>query len=85
MKGFIKWLENAPLIIKIIFALPCLDIVWAIYRLFRSILKKNILGIILAIILIPVGAVVIWVFDLVCIFVYGKVLWFDQSFSKLEF
>ncbi len=77
MKSFIKWMKEAPKLLKIIFALPFLDIVWNIYRLARSIDKKSVLGIVIAILLIVIGWSVLWILDLITIIVGNKVLWID--------
>ena len=77
MKELIKSFDNLPKIVKIILALPVLDIVWAIYRLLRSIEKGNFLGIILAIILLIVCPVILWILDIITIIVADKVLWID--------
>ena len=77
MKELIKSFDNLPKIVKIILALPVLDIVWAIYRLLRSIDKGNFLGIILAIILLIVCPVILWILDIITIIVSDKVLWID--------
>lgn len=77
MKNFIKAIDGLPKIIKLILALPALDIVWAIYRICRSAVKKNILGVILGIIMIPLGGFILWILDIVTILVKDTVLWFD--------
>ncbi|MCI8728367.1 MAG: hypothetical protein HFK07_00915 [Clostridia bacterium] len=77
MKSFIKWMKEAPKLLKIIFALPFLDIVWNIYRLARSIDKKSVLGIVIAILLIVIGWSFLWILDLITIIVGNKVLWID--------
>ena len=77
MKDIIKAVDNLPLIVKIIFALPGLAVVWAIYRLLRSLEKKNTLGIVLAIVLIFAGPTFFWVIDLICLLLNGKVWWID--------
>ena len=77
MKSFIKWMKEAPKLLKIIFALPFLDIVWNIYRLARSIDKKSVLGIVIAILLIVIGWSFLWILDLITIIVGNKVIWID--------
>ncbi|MFI3167744.1 MAG: hypothetical protein R3Y32_06445 [Bacillota bacterium] len=77
MKGFIKWMDNASLLIKIILAIPVLDIVWVVYRLCKSLVKKNTLGIILAVVLIIVGLPFLWIIDIITILLTGKVIWID--------
>ncbi len=70
-------MKEAPKLLKIIFALPFLDIVWNIYRLARSIDKKSVLGIVIAILLIVIGWSFLWILDLITIIVGNKVLWID--------
>lgn len=77
MKAFIKGMDDLPLILKVILALPGLDIIWVIYRLIRSITKDNMLGIVLAIILIVVGLPILWLIDIIFIVLKGTVLWID--------
>ncbi len=48
-----------------------------IYRLARSIDKKSVLGIVIAILLIVIGWSFLWILDLITIIVGNKVLWID--------
>ena len=41
MKDFINSLEGLPLLVKLILALPALDIVWGIYRILSALDAKN--------------------------------------------
>ena len=77
MKSLIKSFDNLPLIVKIIFALPLLDILWVVYRLIRSIVHNNVLGIVLAVLLIVIGLPFLWLVDIITLFVSGKVIWID--------
>ena len=77
MKSFIKGMNGLALWIKIILALPVLDIVWNIYRLARSIEKKSTLGIVLAILLIIIGIPFMWLIDIITLLIANKVLWID--------
>ena len=77
MKDLIRTFDDFPKIVKFILALPVLDIVWAIYRLCRSIDKKNTLGIILAILMLIFCPVIFWLADIITILVSDKVLWID--------
>ena len=52
MKDIIRAIDNLPFIVKLILALPGLAVFWAVYRLFRSIDKQNVLGIVLAAVLL---------------------------------
>ena len=77
MKNFIKAMDNLPVIVKILLALPALDIIWNIVRLCKSIAKHNVLGIVLAIILILPGLAFMWLVDIITICVSGKIWWID--------
>ena len=77
MKDLIKALDNLPKLVKLILAIPALDIVWVVYRLLRSLDKKNMLGIVLAIVLIIFGIPFLWIVDILCIALNDKVWWLD--------
>ncbi|MDD4103790.1 MAG: hypothetical protein PHU89_02130 [Bacilli bacterium] len=77
MKSFVKWMDGLPLIVKIIFAIPLLDILWVLYRLARSVAGKKTLGTVLAVVLIIVGIPFLWLLDIITLVFLGKVLWID--------
>lgn len=77
MKNFVKAMNNLPLIVKILLALPGLDIIWNITRLIRSIIKNNVLGIVLAIILLLPGVAFMWLVDIITLCVTGNIWWID--------
>lgn len=77
MKGIVKAFDGLPKIVKFILALPVLDIVWAVYRLCRSLSKNNVLGIVLAIIMLFVCPAIFWLVDMITILLANKVLWID--------
>jgi hypothetical protein len=72
----VKWMDNLPKWAKVVLALPCLDVVWVIYRLVKSLGKKQTLGVVLAVILIVVGLPWLWLLDIITIISLDKVLWF---------
>lgn len=76
MKQLIQSIDDLPLIVKIIFCIPAIDVIWTIYRLCRSIDKQNTLGIILAIVLF-FFAPFVWLIDLICVILNNKVWWLD--------
>ena len=76
MKQLIQAIDDLPLIVKIIFCLPAVDIIWTIYRLCRSIDKQNTLGIVLAIVLLFFSPFV-WLIDLICVILNHKIWWLD--------
>ncbi len=77
MNNFIKWMDGLPLVLKIIFALPIFDIIWNVYRLVKSCNKNNVLGIVLAVVLIIIHVAFVWVVDIITICTKNKVLWID--------
>ena len=78
MNEYIKFMDDLPMIAKILFALPFLDILWNVYRLIKSIRDENTLGIVLAVILLLLSTFV-WLVDIITLAVYGKVLWFEDT------
>lgn len=77
MRDVIKFFDDLPLIVKVIFALPVLDILWAVYRLCRSISKENALGIVLAVLMLLFCPAIFWLVDIITLLVMGKVIWLD--------
>ena len=71
MKEFINALDNLPLIVKVILAIPALDIVWAIYRIIRALDEKDTIAIVIAIVLLFVPFV--WIADIICIALKGNI------------
>ena len=75
MKDLIKAIDELPLLIKVILAIPALDIVWGIYRICRSVDKNNTAGIIVAIILLFVP--IMWIINILMILTKGTVWCLD--------
>lgn len=75
MNSIVKSFDSLPRIVKIIFALPVLDIIWAIYRLCRSIAKNNLLAIVLSVVMLILCPAIFWIVDLITTIIAGKVLW----------
>ena len=70
-------LDDLPRIVKFILVLIG-DLFANVYRLCRSIAKNNVLGIILAVLLLLTGGfLILWIIDLVMIVVKGTVWWID--------
>jgi hypothetical protein len=70
MEEFRKWMDNLPLFVKIIFALPVLDgIIYGIYRICSDDAPNMILGVIWLV----AGATICWVLDIVFLLWKGKV------------
>lgn len=77
MKSLVKAFDLLPKWVKVILALPVLDIVWAIYRLCRSISKGNALGIVLAVLMLIFCPVIFWLVDIITLILIDRVLWID--------
>ena len=78
MRGFLDWMNSRSRLVKILFCLPIVDILWGVYRLGGAILDKNILRIVLAAIWILFAGFVGWILDLVCILLTGHIFWFQE-------
>lgn len=77
MKNLIKAVNDLPLIVKIILALPGLDIVWNIMRLIRSLDANNMVGIVLAVVILFVGIPFFWIIDILCLVLKKDIWWID--------
>ena len=77
MKSLVKAFDSLPKWVKVILALPVLDIVWAVYRLCRSLSNNNALGIVLAILMLLICPTLFWLVDIITLLVMGKVVWLD--------
>ena len=76
--GFIKWMNGRSRLVKILFCLPIIDIIWGVYRLLGAIMNKNVLHIVLAVLWIFFAGFVGWVLDLICIIITGHIFWFVE-------
>ncbi len=79
MEKFINWMDSQTPLIKALFCIPFVAIIWVVYRIFKSYFAKDWLGLVLGVLLIFVGIPFLWLIDLIFIFYKGKVLWFDYS------
>lgn len=70
MKDLIKLVDDLPWIVKIILALPGLDIVWAIYRIIKGYVKKDGVLLVIGVIWVLLGWAITWIFDLVTTILY---------------
>jgi len=67
MKAYVKFIDDLPLILKIVLALPGLDgIFYGIYRIAKG-------QLIVGIIWIFIGAIFGWIIDIVTLVLNGKV------------
>ena len=70
MNEFIKFIDELPWFVKLILCIPCLDVVWAAYRIVKGIANKDTFTLIIGIIWVVGGCSVTWIFDLVTTLLY---------------
>ena len=76
MKAYVNWMDNNPLWLQVVLALPILSITWIIYRLLKSLDEGNTVGIVVAILLLLFGWLFLWLIDIITLLLMRKVLWF---------
>ena len=77
MKNLVKGLESLPWIIRVLLTL-FVGAYGYLLRLFRSLAKKNTIGVILAVILLICGGfVILWIWDLIRVLLGKEVWWID--------
>ncbi len=69
--SIVSQFENLPWIVKLILALPALDIVWGIFRIIKGLTTNNLLLLIIGILWIVPGAAFGWIIDLVGVILTG--------------
>lgn len=77
MKGYVKFFNDLPLILKVILALPGLDVLWVIYRICKSGTKNDTFWMIIGIILLIVGLPWLWFVDILTLLFTREVIWFS--------
>lgn len=74
MKGFVKWMDDSPLWLKIVFALPVLDLVWAVYRIIKGAAYGKVSTLIGGIVWIIFNLLpILWLVDLICVCVWKRI------------
>ncbi len=71
MKEFVTSLDSLPILVKVILALPALDIIWGIYRILSALDAKNTVALVVSIILLFIPFM--WIIDIVMILLQGRV------------
>lgn len=77
MKSFLESINKLPKYVKIILALPILDIIWIVYRVGLSMEKDNKTNVLLAVVAGIVTLPILWLIDILTLCIYDKVLWID--------
>ena len=74
MEEFVRALDELPLGVKIVLALPGIDIIWGIYRIVDGICRGSVPQIILGAVWVFAGTAFCWVLDIIFLLVKGEVL-----------
>lgn len=76
MQAYIDFMDKLPKGIKIIFCFFILDWFWAFYKLFVSIKNRSAFQIFLSAIWFIIGAVLLWILDLISVISNNTPFWF---------
>ena len=77
MKSLVKTLEGLPWLIRVLLTL-FLGIYSNLLRLFRSLAANNIIGIVLALVLLCTGGFfILWIIDLIMVLLGKNIWWID--------
>jgi hypothetical protein len=77
MKSLVKTLEGLPWLIRVLLTL-FVGIYTNLLRLFRSLAANNIIGIVLALVLLCTGGfVILWIIDLIMVLLGKNIWWID--------
>ena len=72
MKEFFKTVDEFPLWLKIVLCIPFIDIFWAVYRIIKGAVEKNVLMLVIGIVWVIGGCTITWVIDLVTTIIYKR-------------
>jgi hypothetical protein len=70
--GFVAAFDKLPWIVKLIFCIPALNILWALYRIIKGATQGNALMLIMGILWIIPGCFICWLIDLICVILYKR-------------
>lgn len=70
--GIVGAFDNLPWIVKLIFALPGLDFLWAVYRIIKGAKKGNVIMLVMGIVWLLAGWAILWIIDIVCVVLFKK-------------
>jgi hypothetical protein len=70
LKDFVKLIDKLPQWAKVVLSIPVLDIVWALYRIAKGVLKNDIVLTVIGVLWI-FGDLVTWLFDMITTVMYG--------------
>lgn len=71
-KSFVQAIDSLDQIVKILFCLPVLNLVYAIYRIAKGVDTDDMVMVIVGVIWIFLGTCLTWLIDLICTVCYGE-------------
>lgn len=72
MKEFFKTVNEFPWWLKLVLCIPVLDIFWAVYRIIKGAVEKNVLMLVIGIVWVIGGCTITWLIDLITTIIYKK-------------
>ena len=70
--ALIKAVDDLPWIVKLIFCIPAIDVIWSIYRVVKYASPLNVLMLVISIIMLIGSFTIGWILDLICVILKGK-------------
>ena len=78
MQAFINWMNGRSRLVKLLFCLPVIDIIWGVYRVLGAVADKNWLRLVLGILWIVFGGFVGWILDILAVIFVGHIFWWQD-------
>lgn len=78
MQKFIDWMDSRSRLVKILFCLPIIAILWGVYRILGAIAKKDWVRLVLAIVWVIFAGFVGWILDLIWMILFNRIFWFKD-------
>lgn len=76
---FINWMDSRSRLVKILFCLPIVDIIWGLYRIVGCFTGRfKFFRLLLAILWLIWAGVIGWILDLIFILVCNHICWFKD-------
>lgn len=72
IQRYIDFMDDAPLILKLLLSLPVLNTFWGVYRIIKGVRDNNLLLLIIGIIWAFSGWLILWVIDLISTIIYKR-------------
>ena len=74
--GYVKWMDELSKVVKIIFCIFYLDLLWMVYRIIKAFQAKDTTKAVIWILIAVFLGWLWWIIDLVTVIVNGKVIEF---------